>query len=38
MNHLNQFGVCELAGCTNIIILQNYFKKNILIAFLGVQI
>ena len=29
MNHLIDFGVhvCALAGCTNFIILQNYFKR-----------
>ena len=27
MNHVIDFGVCALAGCTNLIILHNYFKK-----------
>ena len=27
MNHLIDFGVCVLAGCTNFIILHNYFEK-----------
>ena len=37
INHLIDFGVCALVGCTNFIILHNYFK-DILSAFLGVQI
>ena len=37
MNHLIDFGVYALAGCTNFIILHNYFKKITLSAFLGVQ-
>ena len=27
MNHLIDFGVCALVGCSNYIILQNYFKR-----------
>ena len=27
INHLIDFGVCALAGCTNFIILHNYLKK-----------
>ena len=27
MNHLIDFGVCAQAGCTNFIILHNYFKR-----------
>ena len=27
MNHFNDFGVCALVGCTNFIILHNYFKN-----------
>ena len=34
MDRMIDFGVCALAGCTNFIILHNYFKKNILSAFL----
>ena len=26
INHLIDFGVCALVGCTNFIILHNYFK------------
>ena len=37
MNHLIEFGVCALAGCTNVKILHNYLKKK-LSAFSGVQI
>ena len=33
MNHLVDFGVCALVGCTNHIILQNYSLKDILNAF-----
>ena len=33
MNHLIDFGVYALVGCTNYIILHNYFK-----CILGVQI
>ena len=38
MNHLIDVGVCALAGCTNFVILNNYFQKKILSVFLGVQI
>ena len=38
MNHLIDFCVCALAGCTNLIVLHNYLKKTISSAFLGVQI
>ena len=34
MNHLIDFGVNALVGCTNYIILHNYFFKDILSAFL----
>ena len=37
MNHLMDFGVYALAGCTNFILLYNYLKNN-LSAFFGVQI
>ena len=37
MNHLIDFGVCALTGCTNFVILHNYFKK-IFKCILGVQI
>ena len=32
-NHLIDFGVCALAGCTNFIILHNYFKKIFYVHF-----
>ena len=37
MNHLIDFGVCALAGCTNFIILHKYFKK-IFKYILGTQL
>ena len=37
MNHLIDFGVCALVGCTNYIILHNYFKRYFK-CILGVQI
>ena len=33
MNHLIDFGVCALVGCTNYKILHNYFLKDILSTF-----
>ena len=33
MNHLIDFGVCALVGCTNYIILHNYLKKIFLVHF-----
>ena len=36
MNHLIDFGVCALAGCTKFIILHNYFEIYFK-CFLGVQ-
>ena len=33
MDHLIDFGVCALAGCTHFIILHNYFKKTFKVHF-----
>ena len=33
MNHLIDFGVCALAGCTHFIILHNYFKRMFKVHF-----
>ena len=37
MNHLIDFGVCALVGCTHHIILRNYFRRYFK-CILGVQI